>query len=62
VCDCCVCYIFKWVSQALFDGRHLAWDATVIDTLAASYLQATATTAGAAAAEVADDRKNNKFQ
>src|SRR6218665_2935563 len=30
-------------------GRSLIWDATVIDTLAASYLPATAATAGAAA-------------
>ena len=41
-------------------GRHLVWDATVIDTLAPSYIQATATTAGAAA-EIAAERKNNKY-
>jgi len=37
------------------------WDANVIDTLAPSYLQATAATAGAAA-EIADARKNKKYQ
>ncbi len=42
-------------------GRHLVWDATVIDTLAPSYLHATATTAGAAA-EIADERKKTKYQ
>ena len=42
-------------------GRNLVWDATVVDTLAPSYLQATAVTAGAAA-EIADNRKNHKYQ
>src|SRR6218665_1332804 len=42
-------------------GRHLVWDATLIETFAPSYLQATAMTAGAAA-EIADDRKNKKYQ
>jgi Reverse transcriptase (RNA-dependent DNA polymerase) len=41
-------------------GRSLVWDATVVDTLAQSYLHATATTAGAAA-EIADNRKNEKY-
>src|SRR6218665_3555379 len=40
-------------------GRSLIWDA-VIDTLAASYLPATAATAGAAA-EIAAERKNMKY-
>ena len=39
-------------------GRSLVWDATVADTLAASYL---ATTAGAAA-EAAATRKQEKYQ
>src|SRR5688572_12663725 len=38
-------------------GRNLVWDATVVDTLAPSYLQATAVRAGAPA-EIADSRKN----
>ena len=42
-------------------GRSLVWDATVVDTLAPSYLQATAVTAGAAA-EIADNRKNQKYE
>ena len=42
-------------------GRNLVWDATVIDTIAPSYLQATAATAGAAA-EIADVRKTKKYQ
>jgi hypothetical protein len=42
-------------------GRSLVWDATVVDTLAPSYLQATAVTAGAAA-EIADSRKTQKYQ
>ena len=42
-------------------GRNLVWDATVIDTLAPSYLQPTAATTGAAA-ELADARKNKKYQ
>jgi hypothetical protein len=42
-------------------GRSLVWDVTVVDTLAPSYLQATAVTAGAAA-EIADNRKNQKYQ
>jgi len=42
-------------------GRNLVWDATVINTLAPSYLQATAATAGAAA-ELADARKIKKYQ
>jgi len=42
-------------------GRNLVWDATVVDTLAPSYLQSTAVTAGAAA-EIADNRKNKKYQ
>ena len=41
-------------------GRHLVWDATVIDTLAPSYVTATALTAGAAA-ETAAERKNSKY-
>ena len=42
-------------------GRSLVWDATVVDTMAPSYLQATAATAGAAA-EIADNRKNQKYE
>src|SRR6218665_2756627 len=42
-------------------GRNLVWDAAVIDTLAPSYLQATAATAGAAA-EIADAIKTKKYQ
>jgi hypothetical protein len=43
------------------NGKALIWDATVIDTLAPSYLQQTSRRAGAAA-EVAEDRKNSKYQ
>ena len=43
-------------------SRHLVWDATAIDTLPPSYLQTTATTAGAQAAEIADERKKKKYQ
>ena len=42
-------------------GRSLVWDATVADTLAASYLLNTSTTAGAAA-EAAATRKQAKYQ
>ena len=42
-------------------GRKLVWDTTVTDTLAPSYLQATAATAGAAA-QIADARNNKKCQ
>ena len=41
-------------------GRSLVWDATVIDTLAASYVSATAIRAGAAA-EIAALRKTTKY-
>jgi len=41
-------------------GSCLVWDATVADTLAASYLTITATTAGAAA-EAAATRKQAKY-
>src|SRR6218665_52589 len=41
-------------------GRHLVWDATVVDTLESSYVQATAAMAGAAA-EIATERKNAKY-
>src|SRR6218665_427500 len=41
-------------------GRHLVWDATVVDTLATSYVQAKAAMAGAAA-EIATERKNAKY-
>src|SRR6218665_288544 len=41
-------------------GRHLVWDATVVDTLAPSYVQASATMAGSAA-EIATERKNSKY-
>src|SRR5688572_6421111 len=41
-------------------GRGLVWDATVVDTLAPSYLAASATRAGAAAG-LAEDRKNQKY-
>src|SRR6218665_2369792 len=41
-------------------GRHLVWDAMVVDTLASSYVQATAAMAGAAA-EIATERKNTKY-
>ena len=42
-------------------GRSLVWDATVVDTMAPSYLHATAATAGAAA-EIADNRKTQKYE
>src|SRR6218665_572889 len=42
-------------------GRSLVWDATVADTLAASYLANTSTTAGAAA-KAAVNRKQAKYQ
>ena len=41
-------------------GRGLVWDATVVDTLAPSYLAASATRAGAAAG-LAEERKNQKY-
>ena len=41
-------------------GRSLIWDATVTDTLAASYLPSTSATA-AGAAELAADRKCAKY-
>src|SRR6218665_338383 len=41
-------------------GRHLVWDATVVDPLAPSYSQAFATMAGSAA-EIATERKNSKY-
>jgi len=41
-------------------GRALVWDATVVDTLAPSYVAASATRAGAAA-EIAEERKNSKY-
>src|SRR6218665_1378565 len=41
-------------------GRHLVWDATVVDPLAPSYVQASATMAGSAA-EIATERKNSKY-
>src|SRR6218665_292544 len=40
-------------------GRHLVWDATVVDTLGSSYVQATAAMVGAAA-EISTGRKNVK--
>src|SRR6218665_2704361 len=43
-----------------YAGRHLVWDATVVDTLASSYVQATAAMAGATA-EIATERKNVKY-
>lgn len=42
------------------DGRTLLWDATVVDTVAASYIQETAGAAGGAA-EVAAARKHSKY-
>ena len=41
-------------------GRGLVWDATVIDTVAPSYLRLTSASAGAAA-ELASTRKNDKY-
>ena len=41
-------------------GKALAWDATVVDTLAATYLQKTSKTARAAA-EMAEDKKREKY-
>ena len=41
-------------------GRSLVWDATVVDTFAPSYLPVSATRAGAAAG-LAEDRKNQKY-
>src|SRR6218665_1745852 len=41
-------------------GRSLIWDATIVDTLAPSYLPASATRAGAAAG-IAEDRKIQKY-
>jgi len=41
-------------------GRNMVWDVTVIDTLAASYLPSTSTTAGSAA-EIAASRKEVKY-
>jgi len=41
-------------------GRHLVWDATVMDTLASSYVQATAVMAGVVA-EIATERKTAKY-
>ena len=41
-------------------GRCLAWDATVVDTLAASYIQASSTAAGSVA-EGASERKDKKY-
>ena len=41
-------------------GRSLAWDATVVDTLAASYIHASSTAAGSVA-EGASDRKEVKY-
>ena len=42
-------------------GKSLVWDATVVDTLAPSYLPASAIRAGAAAC-LAEDRKNLKYK
>jgi len=42
-------------------GKCMTWDVTVTDTLAESYIQATSSTAGAAA-EGAADRKELKYQ
>ena len=48
--------------RPLHAGRHLVRDATVVDTLASSYMyvQATAAMAGAAA-EIATERRNAKY-
>src|SRR6218665_19885 len=40
--------------------HHLVWDVTVVDTLAPSYVQASATISNAAA-EIATERKNSKY-
>ena len=42
------------------DGRNLAWDVTVIDTFAASYITSSAVRAGGAA-EIAARRKTDKY-
>src|SRR6218665_1675056 len=39
-------------------SRHLVWDATMVDTLALSYVQAAM---AGAAAEIATERKNPKY-
>ena len=41
-------------------GRHLVWDATVVDTISPTNVQAAAATAGSAA-ETATERKNAKY-
>jgi len=50
----------KWHHpHSMESWQKLVWDATVVDTLAASYLPASATRAGATAG-FAEDRKNQK--
>ena len=42
-------------------GRHLTWDVTVIDTVAASYINSTSSIIAGGAAELASSRKQGKY-
>ena len=43
------------------DRKSIIWDVTIVDTLAASYIQTTSKTAGGAA-EIADARAEEKIR